>query len=143
MSYHRKGENRPALTGRTARRADQRCQARTTARKHGHRVITHVDRAVAVASRAGYLMAGDYLAGLGVDARYAASFGAAVHDAFVANHGAEPDRGAWSIVNGRMRATYRYTNELDVIAGALAYPRTADLILTLPGHPVARQFASV
>lgn len=53
--YLRKNANRPALTGRDARRATQRHKARTFAREHSiFRVITHHDRAVVAASRAGF-----------------------------------------------------------------------------------------
>lgn len=141
--YLRKGQMRPVLTGRTARRQAARTEARTFARDHGMQVIGHVQRATAAASRQGWLFAGDYLATLGVDPRFSAAFGKAVREAYEENHGVEPDRRAWTIVNGRMRSTYRYGNELDLIAGALKYGRTRDLVLALPGHPVARQFASV
>lgn len=147
MTGHlRRGQNRPVLTGRAARRQTARVEARTFARDHGMRVIGHVQRAMAAASRQGWLFAGDYLATLGVDARYSAAFGKSVREAYVANHGTEPDRGAWTIVNGRMRATYRYSNELDLIAGALAYARTRDIVLTheaVPGHPLAHAYAGV
>ena len=129
QGYNRKGQNRPVLTGRAARRAETRQQARTFARDHGMNVITHVHRAISAASFDGWLTAGTYLAGLGVDSRYSATFGNAVRETFEENHGVKPDRGGWSIVNGRLRATYRYSNELDLIAGALAYERTRDLVL--------------
>lgn len=141
--YLRRGQNRPAITGRTLRRHEQRAQARTEQRP-GRHVIGHMDRAIVAASRHnGWLYAGDYLAALGVDARYASAFGKAVLNAFIENHNFKPDRGGKSIVNGRVRPTHRYTNDLDLIAGALAYARTRDLILTVPGHPVARAYASV
>jgi len=143
QGYYRKGQNRPTLTGRTGRRAEARCEARNTAKKHGHRVIGHADRARAAASRQGWLTAGEYLETLGVNARYAAAFGKAVLKAYRENHGTEPNRRGLSVVNGRLRATYRYSNPLDLIAGALAYSRTASLVLTLPGHPVAHAFAGV
>lgn len=138
--YLRKGKSRPALAGRALRRHEARAQARTFARDHGMRVIGHVHRALAAASFDGYLTAGAYLAALGVDPRYSAAFGNAVREAYEENHGAKPDRGGWSIVNGRMRATYRYANELDLIAGALAYQRTRDLVLAMPGHPIAHAY---
>jgi hypothetical protein len=144
MSYYRRGENRPALTGRTARRDAARTGARAVAKKHSHRVITHIDRATVAASRGGWLFAGDYLRDLGVDERFSIPFGKACAKAYRANHGTDPDRGGKAIVNGRIRLTFRYTNPLDLIAGALAYPRTAGLVLHPPaGHPVARQFAGV
>jgi hypothetical protein len=144
VSYFKKGESRPALTGRAARCQDARTEARALAKKHGHRVITHVDRAMVAASRDGWLFAGAYLRDPGVDERFASAFGKVVRETYVANHGTEPDRRGLSIVNGRVRATYRYTNELDLIAGALNYKRSRDLVLNVPtGHPVARQFAGV
>lgn len=144
MSYFRKNENRPVSTGRAARRAEGRQQARTFARDHGMDVITHIHRAISAASFDGWFTAGAYLATLGVDSRYSAAFGNAVREAFEENHGVKPDRGGWSIVNGRMRATYRYSNELDLIAGALAYVRTRDIVLpavAAPGHPLAHTYA--
>lgn len=144
--YLRKGEARPALTGRAQRRAEQRHEARMFARDHGMRVITHVHRALAAASFDGWLTAGAYLATLGVDPRYSAAFGNAVREAYEENHGAKPDRGGWSIVNGRMRPTYRYRNELDLIAGALNYARTRELVLAhvaAPNHPMAHAYAGV
>jgi hypothetical protein len=144
MSYFRKNENRPALTGRVARRETARTEARAFATAHRMPVIGHVQRALVAASRAGHLFAGDYLVALGVDPRFASAFGKAVRKAYVENHGAEPDCCGLAIINGRIRPTFRYSNPLDLIAGALAYPRTADLVLALPaGHPVARQFAGV
>jgi hypothetical protein len=143
QGYLRKGQIRPVHTGRTARRQTARIEARTFARDHGMQVIGHVQRALAAASRQGWLFAGDYLERLGVDARYAAAFGKAALKAYRENHGTEPDRRGLSIVNGRLRATYRYSNPLDLIAGALAYRRTADLILAMPGHPVAHAYAGV
>jgi hypothetical protein len=92
-------------------------------------VITHIHRAISAASFDGWLTAGAYLATLGVDSRYSSAFGKACVKAHHENHGTEPDRGGRAIVNGRLRATYRYANELDLIAGALAYDRTRDLVL--------------
>lgn len=143
MSYFRKGQNCPVLTARAARRADLRRQARNTARTHRIRVIDHHVRAVAAASRAGFPFAADYLAGLGVDVRFASAFGTACAKAYRTNHGTSPDRGGKSIVNGRVWATYRYSNPLDLIAGALAYDRTRDLVLALPGHPVSHAYAGM
>lgn len=143
MSYFRKNANRPALTGRTARRQTARTEARALAKKHSHRIITHTDRATVAASRDGWLFAGDYLRGLGVDDRSAIPFGKACAKAYRANHGTDPGCGL-AIINGRIRPTFRYSNPLDLIAGALAYARTRDLVLNVPaGHPVARQFAGV
>lgn len=143
QGYYRKGQTTRQFTGRTLRRHEQRAQARDFARSHGMRVIGHTHRAIAAASFDGWLTAGAYLATLGVDPRYSAAFGKDVHDAYVENHDAEPDQGGWSIVNGRMRPTYRYSNPLDLIAGALTYKRTAELVLAVPGHPVAHAYAGV
>lgn len=77
-----------------------------------------------------------------MDLRFASAFGRACAKVYRANHGTDPDRSGKTIVNGRIRSTFRYTRVLDLDAGALAYPRTADLVLhRLTGHPVARQFA--
>ncbi len=131
-------------TSRGARRAAARAEARAFARQHGMRVIGHVQRAVVAASRDGHLFAGDYLATLGVDARFASAFGKATAKAYKANHGVSPNRGGKTIVNGRIRPTFRYSNPLDLIAGALAYARTREIVLgSVTGHPVARQFAGV
>lgn len=144
MSYFRKNENRPAFTGRAVRRQTARTEARAFATEHRMPVIGHQQRALVAASRTGYLFADDYLAGLGVDPKFASGFGKACAKAYRANHGTSPDRGGKAIINGRVRATYRYTNPLDLIAGALAYKQTRDLVLNVPaGHPVARQFAGV
>jgi len=82
MSHFRKNENRPVLTGRAARRQDSRVDARAFATTHRMPVIGHVQRATVAASRAGHLFAGDYLAALGVDSRFAAAFGAATAKAY-------------------------------------------------------------
>ena len=143
MSYYRKGQNRPLLSGRADRRFVARSEARAFARSHGMRVIGHVQRATVAASRQGWLFAGDYARQLGLDPRFDSAFGKAVRKAYVENHDVEPDRGGKTIVNGRIRATFRYSNPLDLAAGALAYTRTRDLVLAVPGHPVAREFAGV
>lgn len=143
MSYYRKGENTPSLTGRAARRFEQRAQARAEQRP-GRPVIGHKDRAIVAAHNAGLTTAAQYLHNIGFAEadRFASAFGRECAKAYRANHNAEPPR-AFAIGNGRIRCMFAYTNPLDLIAGALAYGRTADLVLTVPGHPVARQFAGV
>lgn len=128
MSYFRKNENRPALTGRTLRRADQRAQARTEQRP-GRPVIGHQDRAIVAArnTNAALMTAGGYLHGIGFPEadQFASAFGRQVAKVYRANHDAEPPQ-IYAAVNGRIRRSqFGYTDAADLLAGALAYRRTA------------------
>jgi hypothetical protein len=130
--YNRKGTNRPALTGRPARRHKARAQARALARKHGMAVITHTHRARVAAHNTGLLLAEQFLANLAGNMQFAAKYGSAFGKACLAEHrrnhgGAYPAQDGWCIAGGRIRAAYTYGNELDLWAGALAYPRTKHL----------------
>lgn len=127
MSYFRKNENRPALTGRAARRAEARRQARTEQRP-GRPVIGHRDRAIVAAhnANAGLMTAAQYLHGIGFpDAdRYASAFGRACAKAYRRTHNADPAT-VYAIGNGRIRLMYGYGDVADLLAGAEAYKRTA------------------
>lgn len=127
MSYFKKHENRPALTGRTARRADQRHQARNTAREHGTRVITHVHRAYVTISTG--WTAREFLIAIGFSewARYESAFGRATAKVYRESHGTDPRRGAHVIVRGRLYGAFSYNLD-DLLAGAKAYARTAALV---------------
>jgi hypothetical protein len=134
MTGHlRKGQNRTALTGRAARRYQARTKARALARKHGMPVITHIHRARVTAHNTGLLLAEQFLADLTGDRRFAAQYGSAFGKACVNEHkrnhgGTEPAEDALCIAGGRIRPCYNYSNELDLVAGALVYKRTAHLV---------------
>lgn len=126
--YLRKGQNRPALTGRTLRRHEQRAQARTEQRP-GRHVIGHQDRAIVAArnANAGLMTVGEYLRGIGFPEadQFASAFGRKVAEAYRANHGTEPAR-TYAAANGRIRRSqFGYTDAADLLAGAKAYKRTA------------------
>lgn len=137
MSYYRKGKNVPQLTGRTSRRADQRHQARTVAREHGTRVITHVHRAYVTIST-GWTVR-EFLTRLGLDAefvaKYESAFGRATAKVYRETHGTDPRRGAHVIVRGRLYGAFSYDLD-DLLAGAKAYGRTAALV-TAPDFVLA------
>lgn len=127
MSYFRKNENRPALTGRAARRAEARRQARAEQRP-GRPVIGHRDRAIVAAHNAntGLMTAVQYLHGIGFPDpdRYASAFGRACAKVYRRTHHAEPAT-VYAIGNGRIRLMYGYADVADLLAGAEAYKRTA------------------
>ncbi|NUQ98298.1 MAG: hypothetical protein HOY79_17700 [Streptomyces sp.] len=127
QGYYRKNENRPALTGRTLRRHEQRAQARTEQRP-GRPVIGHQDRAIVAArnANAGLMTAGEYLHGIGFPEadRLASAFGRATAKAYRKNHDAEPAH-AYAIANGRIRTQFGYADAADLLAGALVYKHTA------------------
>lgn len=134
MTGHlRKGQNRPALTGRAARRHEARAKARALARKHRMPVITHVHRALVAAHNTGLLLAEQFLTDLTGDrqfaAKYGSAFGKACRAEYKRNHGdAEPAGDGLCIAGGRIRSAHSYSNDLDLVAGALAYKRTAHLV---------------
>lgn len=127
QGYYRKGEHRPAVTGRTGRRAEMRAQARTEQRS-SRAVIGHRDRAIVAArnANAGLMTVGEYLRGIGyTELNQASACGRVVAATYRANHGAEPQH-TWAAVNGRIRRSqFGYTNVADLLAGALAYGPTA------------------
>lgn len=127
ISYLRKGEHRPALTGRALRRHEFRAQARTEQRP-GRLVIGHQDRAIVAArnASAGLMTAGEYLRGIGFPEaeRLASAFGRACAKTYRKNHNAEPAH-AYAIANGRIRTQFGYADAADLLAGAQAYAPTA------------------
>jgi hypothetical protein len=127
LGYLRKGQNRPALTGRTARRSESRRQARTEQRP-GRPVIGHRDRAIVAARNAntGLMSVNEYLRGIGFPEadQYASAFGRACAKVYRRNHQAEPPT-LYAIGNGRIRRMYGYTDVADLLAGAKVYKRTA------------------
>lgn len=135
MSYFKKHENRPALTGRAARRADQRCAARIIAREHGTRVITHVHRAYVTISTGWTVREFLIAIGFGEWARYESAFGRASAKAYREAHGVDPHRGAHVIVRGRLYGAFSYDLD-DLLAGAKTYARTAALV-TAPDFVLA------
>ena len=141
QSYYRKNENRPALTGRTLRRHEQRAQARAEQRP-GRPVIGHRDRAIVAArhANAGLMAAGEYLHGIGFpDAeRLASAFGRACARAYRANHGTEPQR-IYAAVNGRIRRSqFGYADVADLLAGARAYRPTVEFLAVEQNSPNIR-----
>lgn len=131
MTGHlRKGQNRPALTGRAGRRHEARVQARATAREYGTRVIGHHERAVIAEANAGHILVRDFLQSIGFDGweRYESAAGRRIAEVYRDNHGTDPDRGGKVVLRGRIWSTMRYRNVLDLVAGAQAYPRTAHLV---------------
>lgn len=128
--YLRKGQNRPALTGRAARRHQARVQARATARKYGTRVIGHHERAVIVEANAGHILVRNFLQNIGFAGweRYESAAGRRIAEVYRDNHGIDPDRGGKVVLRGRIWSTMRYRNVLDLVAGAQAYPRTTHLV---------------
>lgn len=131
--YLRKGEARPALTGRAQRRHEFRAQARTEQRP-GRPVVGHRDRAIVAArnANAGLMTVGEYLHGIGFPEadRLASAFGRKVAETYRANHNAEPER-ILAAVNGRIRhSQFGYADVADLLAGALAYKPTAAFLDT-------------
>jgi len=131
QGYLRKGQMRPALTGRTLRRHDQRAQARTEQRP-GRPVIGHHDRAIVAArnTNAGLMTVGEYLRGIGFPEadRLASAFGRACAKAYRASHGAEPER-VYAAANGRIRRSqFGYADAADLLAGAWVYSPTAEFL---------------
>lgn len=128
QGYYRKGEHRPAVTGRAARRAEQRAQARTEQRPN-RAVIGHMDRATVAArnTNAGLMTVGEYLNGIGFPEadRLASAFGRKAAKTYRTNYGVEPQH-TYAAVNGRIRPSqFGYANVADLRAGALAYGPTA------------------
>lgn len=135
--YLRKGQNRPALAGRAQRRYEVRVQARNVLREirscenpaihQAPRVIGHHQRALIAAANAGRMLVVDYLRGIGFPEadRYASAAGRAVAKQYRQAHGAEPYDRCIVVINGIMRSCMGYTDAADLLAGALAYKRTA------------------
>ena len=125
--YLRKGESRPALTGRAQRRHESRVQARTEQRP-GRAVIGHRDRAIVAArnANAGLMTVGEYLHGIGFPEadRLASAFGRACAKVYRKNHNTEPAH-AYAIANGRIRTQNGYADAADLLAGARVYKPTA------------------
>lgn len=131
QGYYRRGQNRPAFTGRAAQRAEARTQARTEQRP-GRPVLGHMDRAIVAArnTNAALMTAGEYLHGIGFpDAdQFASAFGRHAAEVYRANHDTEPPR-IYAAVNGRIRRSqFGYADAADLLAGALAYRRTAEFL---------------
>jgi hypothetical protein len=116
QDHLRKGERRPAKTGRAAR----------------VRIGTHWQRAMIAVRNSGRILARDFLAGLGLDAawidQYESAFGRATAKAYRQNHGAEPDTRGLVWLRGRLWHANRYADINDLRAGIAAYPRLAALI---------------
>lgn len=132
QGYFRRGENKPALTGRSLRRHEARAQARAEQRP-GRPVIGHQDRAIVAArnTNAGLMTVGEYLRGIGFPEadRLASACGRACAKTYRANHNAEPQR-IWAAVNGRIRRSqFGYADVADLLAGAEAYGPTAAFLV--------------
>lgn len=146
MTGHlRKGQNRPALTGRALRRHEFRAQARTEQRPN-RAVIGHQDRAIVAArnANAGLMTVGEYLRGIGFPEaeRLASAFGRKVAETYRVNHGAEPRR-TYAAVNGRIRRSqFGYTDAADLLAGALVYKPTAAFLVEQQNTTVCELIAA-
>lgn len=127
QGYLRKGESRPALTGRAQRRHESRAQARIEQRP-GRPVLGHMDRAIVAArnANAGLMTVGEYLRGIGFPEadRLASAFGRKCAKVYRENHNAEPAH-AYAIANGRIRTQNGYADVADLLAGARVYKPTA------------------
>lgn len=128
QGYNRRGEMRPALTGRAARRHDARVQA-CMEQRPGRAVLNHMDRAIVAArnANAALMTVGEYLHGIGFPEadRLASAFGRACAKVYRENRNAEPAR-IYAAVNGRVRRSqFGYADVADLLAGALAYKPTA------------------
>lgn len=143
--YLRKGEARPALTGRAQRRHEFRAQARTEQRP-GRPVVGHRDRAIVAArnANAGLMTVGEYLHGIGFPEadRLASAFGRKVAETYRANHNAEPLR-ILAAVNGRIRPSqFGYADVSDLLAGAEAYGPTAAFLAEQQSTTVVRELVA-
>jgi hypothetical protein len=127
QGYYRRGEYRPVLTGRAARRAEMRAQARNAARTTGHHTLSHQQRALILVCNAGRMLVIDYLHGIGLPEaeRYASAAGRKVAEVYRETHGSDPYAGCKVIVNGVVRSCMGYVTVEDLHRGALAYRRTA------------------
>lgn len=129
QGHYRKGQNRPALTGRAARRHTARVQARATQRP-GFPVIGHHQRAIVANANTGWILVRDFLQDIGFDEwqRYESAAGRKIAQVYRDNHGTDPSSGGKVVLHGRIWSTMRYRNVLNLIAGAAAYKRTAHLV---------------
>lgn len=130
MTGHlRKGQNTPAKTARAARRRAARAQARTEQRP-GFPVIGHRERAIIANANAGHILVRDFLQNIGFAdwERYESAAGRKIAEVYRENHGTDPARGGKVVLRGRIWDVARYRNELDLIAGAHTYKRTAHLV---------------
>jgi len=127
--YLRKGQSRPALTGRAARRHQARATARAEQRP-GFPVIGHHQRALVANANAGWILVRDFLQDVGFDKwqRYESAAGRKIAQVYRDNHGTDPSSGGKVVLHGRIWSTMRYRNVLDLIAGAAVYKRTAHLV---------------
>lgn len=146
QGYYRKGQNCPALTGRTLRRHEARAQARTEQRP-GRPAIGHMDRAIVAArnATAGLMTVGEYLRGIGFPEgeRLASAFGRKCAKVYRANHGTEPKR-TWAAVNGRIRPSqFGYADVADLLAGAQVYKPTAAFLAEQQHITTVRELIAV
>lgn len=124
MTYYRRGENKPAKTGRAARTRI----GVTTTRAHRANVLTNLIARI----NAGKTLVRDYLVKLGLDAefitRYESAFGRVVAKTYRETTGQNPERTAVALVRGWMRKTYAYDDLAILDIAAHTYPRTRALI---------------
>lgn len=141
LGYLRKGESRPALTGRAARRADQRCKARSTGMR-----LSQYQRALILVCNTGRIDAAGYMHAVGfhgevpADAapeaieyevrRFSSPFGRACAKAYRTKHGREPYRHFQALVDGVWRRVMAYDDVADLYAGAIAYKRMREYLAT-------------
>lgn len=151
QGHLRKGESRPALTGRAARRYEARCEARNSARASGHRILGHHERALIAAANAGHWLVRDYMRlALGCDEVFIHAYeswaGRHTAEQYRKNHGVDPDKHGRTFKNGRTVFVHRYRDDEDGLAdlrnGALTYNRTRDLVTVFDSFP-AGELAAV
>jgi len=137
LGYLRKGESRPALTGRAARRYDARCEARNTGKR-----LSQYQRALILVCNTGRIDAAGYMRAVGfhgevpADAapevieyevrRFSSPFGRACAKAYRAKYGREPYRHFQALVDGAWRRVMAYDDVGDLYARAMAYKRMRD-----------------
>jgi hypothetical protein len=133
--YLRKGQNRPALTGRAARHAEMRTTGKPLSQyQRALILVCNADRIDA----AGYMRAvgfhGEVPAGApAADVeyevrRFSSPFGKACAKAYRVKYGREPYRHFQALVDGVWRRVRAYDDVADLHAGALAYKRMREYL---------------
>jgi len=141
QGYLRKGESRPALTGRAARRCEARCRVRNTGKR-----LSQYQRALILVCNAGRIDAAGYMRAVGFHGevpanalaadieyevrRFSSPFGRACAKAYRAKYGREPYRHFQALVDGVWRRVMAYDDVADLYAGALSYKRMREHLAT-------------
>jgi hypothetical protein len=133
--YLRKGQNRPALTGRAARRAEMRTTGKPLSQyQRALILVCNADRIDA----AGYMRAVGFHGEVPANApaadveyevrRFSSPFGKACAKAYRVKYGREPFRHFQALVDGVWRRVMAYDDVADLHAGALAYKRMREYL---------------